>query len=465
MSWKKITAREYGVQYSEMQIRSLTDKAADFLPYTSYNQLIIPEENNECFYIKEEDWNNLVKSLYEKFASSLELLGKFEEKFLKLGTEYLKKTEEISLLDLENLSNKELYNLYLDYQQKLLLYCVFVWAGFILNNFVAEKANNILEKYLLNLDSDRKSQIIKSIFRPIKKAAALEFQGEAIEFMKNPFPQELHKLYLKYRWMPCLDIHNTPWSEKEFKKEINSFELENNKTQEIIEGKDIKLNIKDKPFTEMARRFAYIMDARDDFRRKGVFNARSFFREIGKRMGLTIEETSYLQEKEIVDLLIQDKTVSRDVIEQRQKGFALYFDESREIICVEGENSIEQVRKEFGIERLREGSSQIKGLVASRGRAKGSVAVVKGIGQLDNIRKGNVMVAITTHPDYLPAMKRAVAIITDEGGMSCHAAITSRELSIPCIVGTKTATKILKEGDLVEVDAEKGIVKILEKAK
>jgi pyruvate,water dikinase len=215
----------------------------------------------------------------------------------------------------------------------------------------------------------------------------------------------------------------------------------------------------------MARRFAYIMDARDDFRRKGIFNARSFFRKIGKRMGLTIEEASYLQEKEIVDFLTQDKVVSRGIIEQRQKGFALYFDESREIICAEGENSIEQVRKEFGIERLKEESSEIKGLVASRGKARGSVTIVKGIGQLDNIEKGDVMVAITTHPDYLPAMKRAVAIITDEGGMSCHAAITSRELGIPCIVGTKTATKILKNGDLVEVDAEKGVVKILKRAK
>jgi pyruvate,water dikinase len=75
------------------------------------------------------------------------------------------------------------------------------------------------------------------------------------------------------------------------------------------------------------------------------------------------------------------------------------------------------------------------------------------------------MVAVTTHPDYLLAMKKAIAIITDEGGVSCHAAITSRELGIPCIVGTKIATKVFKDGDLVEVDAEKGIVKILEKAK
>lgn len=71
------------------------------------------------------------------------------------------------------------------------------------------------------------------------------------------------------------------------------------------------------------------------------------------------------------------------------------------------------------------------------------------------------MVCVMTLPDYVSAMKLAKAIITDEGGITCHAAIISRELGIPCIVGTKIATKILKDGDLVEVDADRGIIKII----
>lgn len=66
-----------------------------------------------------------------------------------------------------------------------------------------------------------------------------------------------------------------------------------------------------------------------------------------------------------------------------------------------------------------------------------------------------------TSPWYLPAMKKATAIVTDEGGITCHAAIVSRELKKPCIIGTKIATKVLKDGDLVEVDANKGIVRII----
>lgn len=68
-----------------------------------------------------------------------------------------------------------------------------------------------------------------------------------------------------------------------------------------------------------------------------------------------------------------------------------------------------------------------------------------------------------TLPDLLPAMKKASAFVTDEGGVMCHAAIIARELKKPCIIGTRIATQFLKDGDLVEVDAEKGIVKILKR--
>ena len=69
-----------------------------------------------------------------------------------------------------------------------------------------------------------------------------------------------------------------------------------------------------------------------------------------------------------------------------------------------------------------------------------------------------------TRPEFVPLMKRASAIVTDEGGITCHAAIVSRELNIPCIIGTKIVTKVLKDGDEVEVDADNGVVKIIKKA-
>ena len=79
------------------------------------------------------------------------------------------------------------------------------------------------------------------------------------------------------------------------------------------------------------------------------------------------------------------------------------------------------------------------------------------------LKQGDILVATMTTPDFFPIMKKAAGFITDEGGITCHASIVAREMKKPCIVGTKIATKVLKDGDLVEVDADKGVVKSLKR--
>ncbi len=107
----------------------------------------------------------------------------------------------------------------------------------------------------------------------------------------------------------------------------------------------------------------------------------------------------------------------------------------------------------------------IKGRVANPGLFKGEAVIVKSATEIGKVKPGKVLVAVMTRPDYVMGMKVAGAIVTDEGGVTSHAAIVSREMNIPCIIGTKIATKVLNDGDLVEVDATKGIVTILKKAK
>lgn len=100
----------------------------------------------------------------------------------------------------------------------------------------------------------------------------------------------------------------------------------------------------------------------------------------------------------------------------------------------------------------------LSGSAASPGIGTGPVKILKSPKEIGKINKGDVLVAPMTSPDYVPAMKKAAAIITDEGGETSHAAIVSRELGIPCVVGTKEATKRLKDGMVVSVDGAKGNV-------
>lgn len=100
----------------------------------------------------------------------------------------------------------------------------------------------------------------------------------------------------------------------------------------------------------------------------------------------------------------------------------------------------------------------LKGMSASPGVSSGIVKIVKDPSEMDKIKKGDVLVTRMTNPDYVPAMKRAIAIVTDEGGSTSHAAIVSRELGVVCVVGTKEATKILKDGDIITVNGTTGFV-------
>jgi pyruvate,water dikinase len=100
----------------------------------------------------------------------------------------------------------------------------------------------------------------------------------------------------------------------------------------------------------------------------------------------------------------------------------------------------------------------LMGTVANRGIAEGRVKIIYSVNESNKIEKGDILVTKMTVPDMIMAIDKAAAIVTDEGGILCHAAIISRELGKPCIVGTQNATKILKDDDLVRVDAESGIV-------
>ena len=99
-----------------------------------------------------------------------------------------------------------------------------------------------------------------------------------------------------------------------------------------------------------------------------------------------------------------------------------------------------------------------RGLGASPGLVSGTVKIIRKLDELDKILEGDILVTTMTTPDMVPAMKRANGIVTDEGGVTCHAAIISRELGIPCVAGTGEATEVLEENTKITIDGKKGLV-------
>ncbi|MBA3046904.1 hypothetical protein FP830_01010 [Candidatus Falkowbacteria bacterium] len=185
-----------------------------------------------------------------------------------------------------------------------------------------------------------------------------------------------------------------------------------------------------------------------------------YAKHISKRTGVSISVLKFASLWELVDLL-NGKIISIKKIAKRRKGCMRINIPGREYWLTGREykkffKKIDlSINKEFN-------QDVVSGLTAYYGKIKGRVKIIINIKKDGKkLKKGDVLVTSMTRPEFMPLAKKARAILTDEGGITSHAAIISRELKIPCIVGTKNATKILKDGDLVEVDADKGVVKIL----
>jgi len=161
-----------------------------------------------------------------------------------------------------------------------------------------------------------------------------------------------------------------------------------------------------------------------------------------------------LHDKEIVKLAKICKDIEAYYDEPQDIEWAysdkLYIVQSRPITTIKKKKSRES--EEFSGEII------LRGLAASPGVGSGEVKIIKEASELSKIEKGNILVTSMTTPDMVPGMKRSAAIITDEGGMTSHAAIVSRELGVPCIVGSSEATKTLENGEVVTVDGKQGLV-------
>jgi phosphohistidine swiveling domain-containing protein len=116
-------------------------------------------------------------------------------------------------------------------------------------------------------------------------------------------------------------------------------------------------------------------------------------------------------------------------------------------------------RKLFARQKI--SGTTVRGFVAFPGKAVGPTHIVIHAKDMRGFKRGSVLISNMTQPNFLPVMKQAAAFVTDEGGILSHAAIVARELKKPCVIGTKHATRLFKDGDRVEVDAIRGIVKKL----
>lgn len=287
------------------------------------------------------------------------------------------------------------------------------------------------------------------IIGKIKKLSA----QKSFEFLKAQHPkihQKIKRHISKYKWFGMMHMWGEPFSGEKFLEQLKSISVLGNTANKKITKLPKELKWLQKQTQELSYWRNYVAEI------CGVasYMALRKFEEGAKSMKLTYNMVWWFSPQEFLDGLQGKKIPSKQVLKKREKAFGLIIKKG-EIIILIGDELKKAIN--FALERVFQGS-HVKGIVANPGKARGVAKIILSPHEIDKVNKGDVMIAPATAPDFVPAAYRAAALVTDIGGITSHAAIMSREIGLPCIIGTKNATRIFKDGDFVEVDANKGMI-------
>ena len=482
MTWEKIVRIKY-----DLLSLSILDYAFKnyFMGLLGWNfSYYCKYIDGDCFYFAErrkQIQNKIKENLISNISNIINLIKRQSENFLQ----YTK-----GLYKLETKSNiKRLFSDYVEVFGKV--FCL-IMLPLEIEEVLTEALEKHLEKrihpeiefkkfkYYFNAlcisneetEVIREKQDLLKISVSISKDKKLKdlFSRDA-EKIKEQIPKdllsEIKQHQQKYAWQGIRVLIGEPLDLDYYLDRIKEY-LKDNPKKELDRIIETKKKEKDEfkkvideldPSEEFLKLINFMQDIvflrtwRFDQLHKGNFLARPLLEGIARRMDLTYTEFICLTLDEIIDFLENGTKLSIEEIKKRQKGFALIPERKT---CVTGKE-LELLKKQE--EKKIEDAIEIVGHVACGGRAKGVVRIILDKSEIAKVQKGDILVAVTTTPDFVVAMEKAAAIVTDIGGITSHAAIISRELGIPCVIGTEIATKVLKDGDVVEVDADKGVIK------
>jgi len=326
---------------------------------------------------------------------------------------------------------------------------------------VPEKLSKVqlAEKDLLNLAFKIKKSLRGRLFskKSVSKDSGKKINQHIEKFRYQGYNFEgpaFHDSYFEKRLKEMIEDKISPAIKlKEIIKEKKQAQKIH---QQLI--KDLKIDYQHHKLLEITQGFIYSKDYRKMSLVQSYYELEPLLKEIGRRLKLSLPEIRNCLLTEI-KLMTEGNLAKPKDLNKRMKGCLFVVIDRKLPGKVLVDSRYVEMRKYL---LKKEDLTQVNyfhGQAACLGKAEGTVKIINTIKDLPKMKKGNIMISQMTNPDLVPAMKKAKAIVTDLGGVTCHAAIVSRELRIPCVIGTKIATKVLRDGDRVVVDANQGDVK------
>lgn len=472
--------------------------------------ICIHEGKKGVIFVDHKEWNDLGVFTLNKMISNPGFAEKLDKKILNLSDKLvLFATKKVFNSDLSKRANKELallYKRYEDLHGDLYSYSIIPVYLELYKPNLTKYLIKYLENQIVKNNYKKSAKECFAILTTVDKSSKIQLEEISllkigIEINKNNAARELFNKnninaisaglnglagglskkikghMLKYRYLgynfegPAFpdSYFLGRWQEMIKRKEnlkgalakINKNKIESKKLIKKL-NRELKIDKKHLRLFSIARDIIYGKDYRKMSLVEAYYKIEPLLKEISKRLRLSLDQARNCLLKEI-ELMLSGKNFKPENLDKRMRGCLFIVVNGK----LPGRVYTDKLFKEMkNYLKKKEDLSEIMyfhGQTASTGKATGIVKIINAIKDLPKMKEGDVLVSQMTNPDLVPAMKKASAIITDLGGITCHAAIVSRELKIPCVIGTKIATKSLKDGDKVFVDANQGEVRVLER--
>lgn len=445
------------------------------LPAAEYG--IKSEKNNISYFANIKLAKNFQKVLAKKIIEN----PSFLEHILNLpevwGKEINRFTKQVHKIKLSNWTGAKLIAVYKKFAfLQSRLYAVGTLLPFLeyAGYFPLEKH---LKDYLVQqgFAKDKIEKIYRTLAVPTKDSFARQQEYDLLKiygrFLKKENISQLLKKHTQ-KWAWVYYVYAGPaWRESDFLSVINDWAGRKIKPVELIKSwRSEKAEIlkvqrdylkffktpKEKKLMSLIPLLVWSKPHRKDYQSKSYWHMENFYREAGKRLSLSLVQARSLTQVMLYRALKTGQVNTDSLNQSFQRHIIVGKAKGSVIISSREDRRFDRLIKK---EKFLIKKSKLTGVCACSGKVKGTVKIINSTEDMAKMKMGDVLVSVATTPAIVQAMRQAGAILTDEGGLTCHAAIVARELKIPCLIGLKVATQLFKDGDLVELDAHQGWVR------
>jgi phosphoenolpyruvate synthase/pyruvate phosphate dikinase len=462
--WIKLVSRRHTIFRIDLLDRGTVIKVKEFWGLDYDDQMFVSDSRQNTWFCNKEKIDRFGKFILKKVNNEQDFVDKIATATEKVCIKLVKITKEITSGKLNQATDKQLAFKLKKFVQSHNEFCIYFDVSNSIKEIGTRKIKNDLMKLLKKkrreeLINDYIEKLIEPEKKPLTNLEQIQLREIAQKNKKNQIDETILKKHAKkYEWLSVYNPDEPPLSFNYFQdriKDLLSRKQENTTKNKLLPS--LTIPIKLQYLIKLMKKYVYLHTFRAEMLSKSYYLLKPLLTEIAIRWKIDLTTICALTPEEIITSLEKGSPPNLEEADKRKINY-LHLIKGGVINIYSGKKAEEIFIEEIGKKKAEIKEKLIKGLVASQGLAEGRVRIILNKKEINQMQNGEILVTTMSSPDYVFASKKSGAIVTDEGGLLCHAAIISREIGKPCVVGTKIATQVLKTGDWVKVDAYQGII-------